>query len=158
LTWKIERRLEWTYMSEIQPASNKTDALQGTNVGPIDTVASRDFVEGLLDGYLTWAADFILQTRISDLTKLPSCCAQWIERVNETKLPWVAWQTDRGLVTATGRYDHAQSIRTGSWVLYIEWSLPPHSRNASWWRSDPRRPREWTAGWGRGMVTSPTAQ
>jgi hypothetical protein len=117
-------------------------------VRPADTLIPRQYVEGLLNSYLTWAADFILQARIGDLSKLPGCCAQWIDRVNETNLPWVAWETDRGLVTATGRYDHAQSIRTGSWVLYIEWSLPPHSRNGSWWRSDPRRPREWTAGWG----------
>jgi hypothetical protein len=146
-TWK------WTYMSETQPPSRASEARQRTSVGPVDNPVFRQFVEGLLDSYFRWAADFRLQTRISDLTQLPGCCARWIDRVNETHVIWVAWQTHRGLVTATGQYDHEQSIRTGSWVLYIEWSLPPHSCNGSWWRSDPRRPREWTAG--RGQAASP---
>lgn len=135
-------------MGETQPALKTADAWQRTSIGPVDSLVLKPFVEGLLDSYLRWAADFRLQTRISDLTQLPGCCASWIDRINETNVPWVAWQTHRGLVTATGQYDHEQSIRTGSWVLYIEWSLPPHVRNGSWWRSDPRRPREWTAGWG----------
>ncbi len=135
-------------MGEIQSASNAANPQQRTNASEIDTLALRQFVEGLLESYLRWAADFVLQTRIRDLTQLPACCAQWIERVNETNVPWVAWETHRGLLTATGQYDHVQSIRTGYWVLYIEWSVAPLSRNGSWWRSDPRRPREWTAGRG----------
>lgn len=115
-----------------------------------DAMVLRQFVEGLLDSYLTWAADFLLQERISDLSKLPTCCADWISRVNETRVPWVAWQTQRGLVIATGIYDHDQSRRTASWVIFIDWSLLPAAHNGSWWRSDPRRPREWTAGRGRG--------
>lgn len=108
----------------------------------------RQFVEGLLNSYLKWAANLTLQARIPDLAKLPNCWEQWISFVNETNLPWVAWETSRGLVTATGQYDHEQSVRTGYWVLLIDWSLPPHTRNSSWWRSDPRRPQEWTAGRG----------
>jgi hypothetical protein len=134
-------------MSETQPATT-LGVQPAASLNTADTVGLTPFVEGLLDSYLRWAADFKLQTRISDLSKLPGCCAPWVERVIETNVPWVAWETHRGLVTATGQYDRAQSIRTGSWVLFIEWSLPPHSRNGSWWRSDPRRPREWTAGWG----------
>jgi hypothetical protein len=114
-----------------------------------DAMLPRQFVEGLLETYLTWAADFLLQERVSDLSKLPNCCAAWIARVNETQVPWIAWQTQRGLVTATGIYDHEQSRRTGSWVMFIDWSLSPHAHNGSWWRSDPRRPREGTAGRGR---------
>src|SRR5579872_3764818 len=102
---------------------------------------TKEFIEGLLDSYLAWAADFSLQERIEDLNKLPGYCADWIARVNESQVPWVAWQTQRGLVTATGVYDHEQSRRTGSCVMFIDWSLPPHSHNGSWWRSDPRRPR-----------------
>jgi hypothetical protein len=110
---------------------------------------SKEFVQGLLDSYLSCAADFLLHERIADLNALPACCADWIARVNETQVAWVAWQTQRGLVTATGVYDPEQSRRTGSWVMFIDWSVPPHSHNGSWWRSDPRRPREWTAGRGR---------
>lgn len=136
-------------MSETQTAVDPWSIQPRVNVSPVDVVDGRQFVEGLLESYLQWAAAFTLQKRISDLAQLPSSCAGWIEHVMATNLPWVAWDTDRGLVTATGRYDHAQSLRTGYWVLYIEWSLPPHTRNGSWWRSDPRRPREWTSGAGR---------
>lgn len=135
-------------MSEAQPALKTSDAMHRASASSLDTLALQHFVEGLLDSYLRWAAGLVLQTRITDLSQLPRHCAPWVERVKATSVPWVAWDTHRGLVTASGQYDHAQSIRTGFWVLFIEWSLPPHSRNGSWWRSDPRRPREWTAGWG----------
>jgi hypothetical protein len=135
-------------MSETQSVLKTSDVQPRAGTNSLDTLAFRKFVEGLLDNYLRWAAGLMLQTRITDLSELPKACAPWIDRINATNVPWVAWETHRGLVTATGQYDHAQSVRTGSWVLFIEWSLPPHSRNGSWWRSDPRRPREWTAGWG----------
>ena len=134
-------------LANVWPANSPSDIerrLSGS--GAAATLAMGQFVEGLLNSYLKWAADLTLQVRILDLAKLPNGCEQWIGFVNETNLPWVAWETSRGLVTATGQYDHEQSIRTGYWVLLIDWSLPPHSRNSSWWRSDPRRPREWTAG------------
>ena len=135
-------------LANVWPANSPSDIEQRLSGKEAATLAMRQFVEGLLNSYLKWAADLTLQVRILDLAKLPKGCELWIGFVNETKLPWVAWETSRGLVTATGQYDHEQSVRTGYWVLLIDWSLPPHSRNSSWWRSDPRRPQEWTAGRG----------
>jgi hypothetical protein len=41
----------------------------------LDVALSRDFVEGLLNSYLIWAADFVLQERGEHYSKLPPGCA-----------------------------------------------------------------------------------
>lgn len=58
------------------------------------------------------------------------------------------WQTDQGIVSIAGTYDHSQSQRTYAHVLLLSWWIPPHTHHEAWWRCDIRRPREWTRGRG----------
>jgi hypothetical protein len=120
----------------------------------MESEISRKLVEGLLENFLSGALGRELHERIVEMEKLPNRHRERLEALAEAVI-WVAWVTDLGVVSATGRYDPEQSRRTDSHVLLIESWIPPDTHHTSWWRCDPQRPTEWTAGRGY-TATSPT--
>jgi len=107
---------------------------------------SRKLIEDLLSSFLTGALGLELHERIEQLERLPARHRERLEALEESAV-WVAWVTDRGVVSATGRYDADQSQRTYSHVILIEWwMIPSDTHHSSWWRADPKHPTEWTAG------------
>jgi hypothetical protein len=108
---------------------------------------SRKTVEHLLTSFMSGALGLKLHERVEQLEKLPALHRERLEALEESPI-WVAWVTSLGVVSATGRYDPEQSRRTYSHVLLIERWIPPDRHHLSWWRADPQRPTEWTAGRG----------
>ena len=108
----------------------------------MDGDTPRKLVEDLLIAFLSGALGLELHERIDEVGKLP---VRHQERLEETPI-WVAWVTNLGVVSATGRYDPEQSRRTYAHVMLIEWWAPPDNHHISWWRADPKHPTEWTAG------------
>jgi hypothetical protein len=108
---------------------------------------SRAQIEDLLSSFLSGALVLELLERIEQLEKLPAPHRERLAALEESPI-WIAWVTDRGVVSATGRYDPEQSRRTYSHVVLIEYWIPPDTHHASWWRADPQHPTEWTAGRG----------
>jgi hypothetical protein len=114
----------------------------------MEAKVSRQIVEKLLTLFLSAAVGLDLRERIEHLETLPTLCRRTIEALPSEEMIWVAWITSLGVVVATGRYDHERSRQIGMHVLLIEWWIPPDTRHVSWWRADPDRPGEWTAGRG----------
>ena len=114
----------------------------------MEAEVSGQFVEDLLTSFLSAAVGLDLRERIKQFEKLPTSCRRTIESPPNT-LVWVAWISAPGVVVATGSYDHERSRQIGMHALFIEWWIPPNTRHASWWRADPSRPGEWTAGPGQ---------
>ena len=108
---------------------------------------SRAQIEDLLSSFLAGALGLELHQRIEQLEKLPAPHRGRLEVLEESPI-WIAWMTERGVVSATGRYDAEQSRRTYSHVIFIEHWTPADIHHASWWRADPQHPTEWTAGRG----------
>ena len=113
---------------------------------------SRAQVEDLLSAFFSGALGLELRERISVLEKLPAGHRERLAAMEDSPI-WIAWVTERGVVSATGHYDAEQSRRTYSHVLQIEYWMPADIHHSSWWRADPQHPEEWTAG--RGCVSSP---
>jgi hypothetical protein len=107
----------------------------------------RKLVEDLLSSFLSDALGLDLHQRIVQLEKLPAQHRERFAAVEESPI-WIAWVTERGVVSATGRYDAEQSRRTYAHVLLIEYWMPSDIHHSSWWRADPQHPNEWTAGRG----------
>jgi hypothetical protein len=108
--------------------------------------APRKLVEDLLTAFLSGALGLELHERIDTLERLPLNHRERFQAIAVEPIIWVAWVTSLGVVSVAGRYDSEQSRRTYSHVLLIEWWIPPDTHHASWWRADPKRPTEWTAG------------
>jgi hypothetical protein len=106
---------------------------------------ARKLVEDLLSSFFADALGLELHEAIEQLARLPARHRERLEALEESAI-WVAWVTDRGVVSATGRYDADQSRRTYSHVILIEWWISSDSHHFSWWRADPKHPTEWTAG------------
>jgi hypothetical protein len=70
---------------------------------------------------------------------------------------WVAWQTDRGMVSAYGAYDRPRSRGINAHVLFIGWWIAPSTHHEGWWRCDVKRPQEWTKGRGGELHGSGTS-
>jgi hypothetical protein len=109
--------------------------------------ASRKFVEDLLTAFLSGALCLELHQRIEQVEKIPASHRERLAALEDSVI-WIAWVTNLGVVSATGRYDPEQSRRTYSHVVLIEYWIPPDTHHASWWRADPQHPTEWTAGRG----------
>ena len=103
-------------------------------------------VEDLLSSFLFGALGLELFVNIDKLERLPSVHRKRLQAIATEHLAWVAWQTDRGVVAATGRYYRDQSRQLNAHVMFIEWWIPPDTHHAGWWRADPERPTEWTVG------------
>jgi hypothetical protein len=108
---------------------------------------SRVQIEDLLSSFLSGALGLELHQRIRQLEKLPAPHQEHLAALEEGSI-WIAWVTERGVVSATGRYDPEQSRRMYSHVLLIECWMPSDAHHLSWWRADPQHPTEWTAGRG----------
>jgi hypothetical protein len=108
---------------------------------------SRKLIEDLLSSFLSGALGLRLLQRIEQLEKIPSPHRERLLALEESAIG-IAWVTDRGVVSATGRYDPEQSRGTYSHVVMIEYWIPPDTHHLSWWRADPQHPTEWTAGRG----------
>ena len=108
---------------------------------------SRAQIEDLVSSFLSGALGLELRQRIEQPDKLPASHRERLAALEETAI-WIAWVTNLGVVSATGRYDSEQSRRAYSHVVLIEYWIPPDSHHASWWRADPQHPTEWTAGRG----------
>src|SRR5712664_3914681 len=92
---------------------------------------SRAQVEDLLSSFLSGALVLELHQRIEQLEKLPASHRERLAALEESPI-WIAWVTDRGVVSATGRYDPEQSRRTYSHVVLIEYWIPPDTHHARW--------------------------
>jgi hypothetical protein len=108
---------------------------------------SQKLIEDLLTSFLCNAVGLDLHQRIEHLEKLPGPHRERLEAVEENPV-FVAWVTNVGVVSATGRYDADQSRRTYAHVLLIDWWLPSGTHHSSWWRANPQHLNEWTAGRG----------
>jgi hypothetical protein len=108
---------------------------------------SQEQIEDLLSAFLSGALGLELRQRIEQPEKLPTWHRERLAALDESPI-WVAWVTQRGVASATGRYDPEQSRRTYSHVVMIEYWIPPDTHHKSWWRADPQHPTEWTAGRG----------
>jgi hypothetical protein len=111
---------------------------------------SRKLIEDLLTSFLIGALGLELHVNIEELETLPASrrLRLQLEVEDDAELVWVAWQTNVGVVAATGRYDHEQSRRSSTHALLIEWWMPPDTHHRSWWRANPQHLTEWTAGRG----------
>ena len=105
-------------------------------------------VEDLLTSFLKHAVGLELHDRIFKLEKLPKSHRLLVQPEADGEPIWIAWATDRGVVSATGHFDVDQSHRLGAHVMLIDWWITSGTHHSSWWRADPRRPTEWTAGRG----------
>jgi hypothetical protein len=114
----------------------------------IDEITPPQLIEDLLTSFLFGALGLELRININKLERLPAEQRKRLKEVAAEKLAWVAWQTDRGVVAATGRYYRDQSRRLNSHLMFIEWWIPPDTHHAGWWRADRGRPTEWTIGRG----------
>jgi hypothetical protein len=103
-------------------------------------------VEDLLTSFLKHAVGLEMHERILKMEKLPKSHRLSAQPEANGEPIWVAWVTEKGVVSATGSYDDDQSRRLGAHVMLIEWWIPPGIHHSSWWRANPRRPSEWTAG------------
>jgi hypothetical protein len=113
----------------------------------MEVEASRKLIEELLGFFLSGAVGLELRERIAQMEKLPGSHRERLSALEESPI-WIAWVTSVGVVSATGRYDAEQSRRTYSHVVFIDYWVSPDTHHASWWRADPQRPTEWTAGRG----------
>src|ERR1700730_9865106 len=109
-------------------------------------VSHRLIIEDLLTSFLSSAVGLNLYERIEQWERLPKGHRHSLEVRSDEPVSWIAWTTDAGVIIATGRYDPDQSRRLTAHVLLIEWWIPPDIHHVSWWRADPQRPTEWTAG------------
>jgi hypothetical protein len=105
-------------------------------------------VEDLLTAFLSGALGLELHMSIDTLERLPPVHRERLQTIGVESVIWVGWQTNVGVVAATGRYDHDQSQRLGEHVMLIDWWIPPNTHHSSWWRANPKHPTEWTAGRG----------
>jgi hypothetical protein len=115
----------------------------------------RKLVEDLLASFLSAALGLSMHERVEQFEKLPASYRQKIEAPIGKDVIWVAWVTSLGVVAATGCYDLERSRQISTHVLLIEWWIPPDTHHVSWWRADPNRSDEWTAG--RGYTSVPTS-
>ncbi len=115
--------------------------------GPKEREISQKLIEDLLIAFLSGALGLELHQRIEQQDKLPAAHRDRLEAMEGTP-SWIAWVTNVGVVTATGRYDADQSRRTYSHIIFIERWMPDDTHHASWWGANPQRPTEWTAGRG----------
>ena len=111
--------------------------------------ATPQLIQDLLTSFLFGALGLKLVVNINAVEHLPLAHRQRLQSIAGEQLPWVAWQTDRGVVAATGRYYRDLSRRQNAHVMFIEWWAAPDTHHAGWWRADPERPSEWTIGRGR---------
>ena len=110
---------------------------------------AREFIEELLTAFLFGALGLELLDKIDTLAGLPLEHRRRMQTIAAEHLPWTAWQTDHGIVVVTGRYYRGQSQRLNAHLVFIEWWISSDTHHAGWWRADPERPSEWTAGRGR---------
>jgi len=114
----------------------------------MEAEVSQKIVEGLLTSFMSAALGLDMHERIEQLERLPTWYRERLEVILRENLTWVAWVTSLGVIAATGRYDHERSRQISAHVVLIEWWIPPDTHHVSWWRADPDRPHEWTAGRG----------
>src|SRR5258708_9099701 len=103
-------------------------------------------VEDLLTSFLSAALGLELHVSIDTLERLPLNHRDRLQAVAVERIIWVAWQTNLGVVLPTARYHHQHSRRMTAHAMLIEWWIPPDTHHAGWWRANPKRPTEWTAG------------
>ena len=104
-------------------------------------------VEQLLAHFLTGALGLTLNAAVP-ATATPAKQPAEAPSADSDPLVWAAWKTDQGVVKISGAYNGPQSRRLNVHVLYLSWWMGPATRHEGWWRCDPRRPREWTRGYG----------
>jgi hypothetical protein len=112
----------------------------------MEAEVSRRLVEDLLTSFLISALGLELHVNIDKLERLPPNHRERLQAIAVEPIVWVAWQTGLGVVAATGRYDRDQSLCLGAHVMLIDWWIPPNTHHSSWWRANPKRATEWTAG------------
>ena len=115
---------------------------------------SRQSIEDLLTSFLSAALGLELHLGIDKLERLPVAHRERFQAIATEPIIWVAWDSDQGVVVATGRYDSDQSRRVGAHVMLIEWWIPPNTHHSGWWRANPKRLTEWTAGVGHAYPAS----
>jgi hypothetical protein len=117
----------------------------------MEAETSRGLLEDLLTSFLSVAVGLNLLERIEQPERLPTSYRRTIESLPGENVVWVAWRSAAGVVAATGRYDLERSHQVSAHALLIEWRIAPNTHHVSWWRSDPNRAHEWTAGRGCGL-------
>ena len=109
-------------------------------------------IEELLEAFVVGALGLTLEARIRDVSDLLENDHISIVGAQESQDGWCAWQTNQGVVSVCGRYDHEQSQRTSAYVLLIEWWIAPHEHHKGWWYCYPGRTLEWIKGRGRNSL------
>ena len=117
---------------------------------------SRAVIEKLMEYFIADALGLTLEARVPVIGLRPAAHGGRLKRSGRTPV-WAHWHTDRGSVTACGRYDHAQSRCVEAHVLWIVWWIAPHEHHEGWWHCYPKRPREWIKGIGTPIEANPKA-
>jgi hypothetical protein len=120
----------------------------------MEAEVSQTIVEGLLTSFMSAALGLEMHERVERLERLPAWYRERLEVVPKETLTWVAWVTSLGVIAATGRYDQERSRQISAHVILIEWWISPSTHHVSWWRADPARPGEWTAGRGHAAAST----
>lgn len=115
----------------------------------MDPNVSRSAIEELLEHFVSGALGLDIVSRIGQLSELPARHQERLAQLQSKGRIWAAWSTNRGPVSVSAEYDHAQAQRVQAHVLLLEWWIGPHEHHEGWWHCYPKRPREWIVGPGR---------
>jgi hypothetical protein len=102
-----------------------------------------------MGNFVSGALGLDIVSRIGQLSELPAHHRDALNKLQGNDRRWAAWFTNRGPVSVSAEYDHAQAQRVGAHVLLIGWWMEPGQHHENWWHCYPKRPREWICGPGR---------
>jgi hypothetical protein len=115
----------------------------------VDPNVSRSAIEDLMEHFIVGALGLDIVSRIEQLSELPAHHQDALAKLQCKGRTWAAWSTNRGPVSISAEYDHAQAQRVKAHVLFISWWIEPGEHHEHWWHCYPKRPREWVVGPGR---------
>jgi hypothetical protein len=115
----------------------------------VDPNVSRLAIEELMEHFVSGALGLDIVSRIGQLSELPAHHRDALTKLQCEGRITAVWSTNRGPVSVSAEYDHAQAQRLKAHVLLIGWWMEPGEHHEQWWHCHPMRPREWIIGRGR---------